>query len=71
MFGRGKPWQIWRITSGSPNFILQNLTMYCDINKESKQAEIRPSFTHQKFLMRNLPKFPLPNIHTIVYLVDS
>ena len=37
------------------------LTMFRDINKESKQAGICPSFNRQKFLMRNL------QIHTIPY----
>ena len=37
------------------------LTMFRDINKESKQAGICQSFNRQKFLMRNL------QIHTIPY----
>ena len=31
--------------------------MSCDMNKESKQAGIHQSFSHQKFVMVNLPKF--------------
>ena len=40
-----------------PNFTIQTLTLSCDIYKESKQAGNCWSFTHQKFLMRNLSKF--------------
>ena len=57
IIGRVQPWQIWRITGGSPNFTIPILTMSRDINKESKHAEIRQNFNHQKLLMRNLPKF--------------
>ena len=35
-FGRGKPWRIWQITGGLPNFIIHTLTMSCDIYKETK-----------------------------------
>ena len=56
-FGRGKPWWIWQIIGGLPNFTVQILTMSRDINKESKQTGICQSFIGQKFLMENLPKF--------------
>ena len=36
--------------------------MSCDMNKESKQAGIQQSFTYQKFLMEDSPKFSPPNI---------
>ena len=39
MFGRGKPWQIWWITCGSPNFIIEILTMSLDINKKANKQE--------------------------------
>ena len=54
MFGGGKPWQI---TGGSQNFTIQILTMSHDIYKESKQAGIHQSLTHQKFLMSNSSGF--------------
>ena len=46
-----KPCQIWQITGGLPNFIIQILTMSCDIYEESKQAGIRQSFLRQKFVL--------------------
>ena len=55
-FGRGKPWWIYQITGGLPNFTVQILTMSHDINKESKQIGICQSFIRQKFLMENLPR---------------
>ena len=57
MLCRGKSWQIWQITGSWPNFIDQILTMSRYISKESKQAGIHQSFTSQKFLKSNLPKF--------------
>ena len=47
-----KPWQIWLITGGSPNFTIQILTISRDIYKESKQAGIRL-------------RFSLPKIHAV------
>ena len=51
IFGKGKPWRIWRITGGLPNFTIQILTMYRDINKESKKTGISQSFLCQKFVL--------------------
>ena len=45
----------WQITGGSLHFTIQILTMPQDINKESKQAGFRQSFTRQMFLIGNLP----------------
>ena len=45
MFGGGKCWRIWPIASNSPNFTLQINDVHY---KESKQAGICQSFTHQK-----------------------
>ena len=47
-FWQRKPWRIWWITGGSPNFTIQILTMSHDINK--KQTN------------RILPKFYLPKV---------
>ena len=72
MFGRGKHWQIWQINGGSPNFAIQISTMSRNINKESKQAGIRKSFTHQKFLMSNSPKFSsAKHLHYMVIAISS
>ena len=68
LFDAGKPWWICKslVVHQIVNTI-QNLKLSCDINEESKQAEIHQSFTTQKFLMGNLPKFsPANNLHYTV-----
>ena len=52
VFSGGKPWSIWGITSGLPNF---TITMSRDIYKENRQAGICLSFTP-------------PKIHAIWYI---
>ena len=44
-FGGGKPWWIWRITGGSPNFTIQILIMSHDINNESRKTGIRQFYS--------------------------
>ena len=39
IFGEGKPWRIWQITSGSTNFTIQLLTIFCNINKKANKQE--------------------------------
>ena len=58
-----KSYTLWHELLAEKNFgkfgeslvVYQILTMFCDIYKESKQAGIHQSFTHQKVLMRNSP----------------
>ena len=50
-FGGGKPWQIWQIIGGSPNFTILIFAMSHDMNKESKQAGIQQSFTCLTFAL--------------------
>ena len=64
LFGDGKPWWIWWIIGGSPNFTIQILTRSCNINKEANKQEfaqvsfaksfwweIRQVFLHQTFAL--------------------
>ena len=46
----------WIVKLAMHVFAIQILTMSREKYKESKQAGMRQSFTHQKFLMRNPPK---------------
>ena len=70
MFCGRKPWWIWQITGGSPNFTIQILIMSHNINLKKQTSRNLPKFMHQNFLMRNSPKFSFTkHLHYTVYQI--